>query len=72
MSRSHDGAVRIEILGPLAAFCKEEEAVLPPGQQLVLGLLALASGAPVSRDALVDMLWQDRPPSSATASITGC
>jgi DNA-binding SARP family transcriptional activator/tetratricopeptide (TPR) repeat protein len=69
VSRSHDGAVRIEILGPLAAFCKEEEAVLPPGQQLVLGLLALASGAPVSRDALVDMLWQDRPPSSATAIV---
>jgi DNA-binding SARP family transcriptional activator len=69
VSRSREGAVRIEILGPLAAFRKGEEAALPPGQQLVLGLLALASGAPVSRDVIIDMLWPDQPPPSAPAIV---
>jgi len=48
----------IGILGPLVvAGDGVELPALPPGQRVVLGLLAQAAGAPVQRDTIVDALW---------------
>jgi DNA-binding SARP family transcriptional activator/DNA polymerase III delta prime subunit len=61
--------LRIGVLGPLTVVRRGEELALPAGQQLVLGLLALAGGALVPRDQIIDALWDEQPPSSATAII---
>jgi DNA-binding SARP family transcriptional activator/streptogramin lyase len=54
----------LEILGP-------DGAVRPPGEKpaAVLGFLALHADEVVSRDRLVDALWDDDPPASAAASL---
>lgn len=40
-----------------------------PRQRAVLAILALAPNTPVSADALVDRLWGDDPPVTATATL---
>ncbi|MDR4215797.1 winged helix-turn-helix domain-containing protein, partial [Bacillus paralicheniformis] len=37
----------------------------PPQQRLLLSVLLAYAGKPVSLDTLVDLLWEDEPPSSA-------
>jgi predicted ATPase/DNA-binding SARP family transcriptional activator len=59
--------MEIRILGPLEV--SEDGKSLPLGgvkQRAVLVLLALEAGRVVSRGALVDGLWQDDPPATAT------
>jgi DNA-binding SARP family transcriptional activator len=66
---AHAG-VRIGILGPLAVVCNEEQVrTLPAGLRAVLGLLALAGGSSVRTDALIDVLWGEEPPPSATGIL---
>lgn len=50
-------------------FSSVELPPLPPGQRVVLGLLALAGGAPVTRDAIIDALWDDDPPRTAITIV---
>lgn len=65
-----NGGVRLQLLGPLRAWRGDDPIDLGPvGQRAVLGLLALADGQPVSRMELVDALWGERPPPSATNII---
>jgi DNA-binding SARP family transcriptional activator/tetratricopeptide (TPR) repeat protein len=60
----------IGILGPLVvARDGVELPALPPGQRVVLGLLAQAAGAPVQRDAIVDALWGQEPPRSSAEIV---
>jgi DNA-binding SARP family transcriptional activator len=55
----------IGILGPLVVTRDGVELPsLPPGQRVVLGLLAQAASAPVQRGAIVDALWGTEPPRS--------
>ena len=42
---------------------------LPAGQRAVLGLLALAHGAPMRIEPIVDALWAQSPPVSAAAIV---
>jgi DNA-binding SARP family transcriptional activator/DNA-binding XRE family transcriptional regulator len=64
------GGVRISVLGPLAAWRHGEPVPLgPPMQQAVLGLLALYAGARLSRAAIIDALWGEDPPATATAMV---
>lgn len=60
----------IQVLGPVRAWLNGQELELgPPGRRAVLGLLALAGGKPLPRMEIVDALWGDRPPPSATNII---
>ncbi len=55
------------MLGPLRGWRDGAEVDLgPAGQRAVLGLLVLAAGQPVSLAELVDGLWPQRPPPTAT------
>jgi DNA-binding SARP family transcriptional activator/tetratricopeptide (TPR) repeat protein/DNA-binding XRE family transcriptional regulator len=56
----------LAVLGPLAAWRRGEAvAVGGPGRQAVLGLLAVAAGSLVHREAIIDALWPDDPPRRA-------
>jgi DNA-binding SARP family transcriptional activator len=62
--------VRIGVLGLLTVL--RGPAVVELGssrQRAVLGLLALHGPTGVNRDAIVDVLWRDRPPRSAVAEV---
>jgi DNA-binding SARP family transcriptional activator/DNA-binding XRE family transcriptional regulator len=64
------GGLRLQVLGPLAAW--RDGVRLPlggPRQQAVLGLLALAPGSLVHRSAIVDMLWPGDPPATAVSAV---
>jgi DNA-binding SARP family transcriptional activator/DNA-binding XRE family transcriptional regulator len=68
------GGTRVEIaaLGSLTALRDGEAIGLGSSRQrAVLGLLALHWPAGVSRDVIVDVLWGERPPRSATAEVQG-
>ncbi len=58
------------VLGPLEAAADGNPVSLGgPKQRLVLALLLIADGRPVSVDALTDRVWGDSPPANAPGSI---
>ncbi|SDH32472.1 DNA-binding transcriptional activator of the SARP family [Lentzea fradiae] len=60
----------VQVLGPIRAWRDGTELALgPAGRKAVFGLLALAGGKPVTRAELVDALWGERPPLSASNVI---
>lgn len=63
--------VRIGVLGPLHVE-QDGVAVAVPGakQRLLLAALLLNSGRVLSRNALVDILWDDDPPAAAARTVT--
>ncbi|MGW6441499.1 tetratricopeptide repeat protein [Lentzea sp. NPDC055074] len=62
--------MRVQVLGPVRAWQDGREIELgPAGRRSVLGLLALAGGRVVPRADLVDALWGENPPPSATNVI---
>lgn len=64
--------VRINVLGPLAAWRDGIQLRLGPvRQRAVLALIALRSSTIVHRDSIIDLLWGERPPSSAVAEVQG-
>jgi DNA-binding SARP family transcriptional activator/transcriptional regulator with XRE-family HTH domain len=68
----HPCGARIDVLGPLTAWRDGTRLALGSARQrAVLGLLALHTGAGVHRDAIIDMLWGERPPASAVAEVQG-
>jgi DNA-binding SARP family transcriptional activator/transcriptional regulator with XRE-family HTH domain/tetratricopeptide (TPR) repeat protein len=65
------GGLWLGILGPLEAW-GDDEAPLPlgpPARRAVLGLLLMEPGAPVRRDAIIDLLWGDSPPRTAVGLL---
>ncbi|MFI6229579.1 AfsR/SARP family transcriptional regulator [Micromonospora echinospora] len=65
-----DATVSIQVLGPLRVWRGGDEVDVGSGaQRVVLSLLVLAGGQPLSRSELVDALWATRPPASATNII---
>jgi DNA-binding SARP family transcriptional activator/tetratricopeptide (TPR) repeat protein/DNA-binding XRE family transcriptional regulator len=66
------GAVRVSVLGPLAAWRGGVRAELGPARQrAVLGLLAVRPGVALHRDAIVEALWDGDPPDSAIKMVQG-
>ena len=62
----------VAVLGPLRVWRDGAGVVLRSvRQRAVLGLLALHQGAGVSRDALLDALWGENPPPTATGMLQG-
>ncbi|MFI9581991.1 AfsR/SARP family transcriptional regulator [Streptomyces sp. NPDC052236] len=62
--------MRVQVLGPVCAWRDGVRIGLgSAGQRATLGVLALACGRPVQRAGLVDALWGERPPRSATNVI---
>jgi DNA-binding SARP family transcriptional activator/tetratricopeptide (TPR) repeat protein len=61
---------RFEILGTMRAWRGAAEVELgPPQQRAVLGLLLAEAGQPVGAETIIDMLWGDDPPPTATNLI---
>jgi DNA-binding SARP family transcriptional activator/tetratricopeptide (TPR) repeat protein len=62
--------LRVEGLGSLRAFVDGAEIDLgPPKQRAVFAVLALCSGATVSRGQLIDWVWGETPPATAAGSL---
>jgi DNA-binding SARP family transcriptional activator len=58
------------ILGPLEVLVDgEERPIGGTKQRAVLAILLLDAGRVVSTDRLIDLLWGERPPASAAASL---
>lgn len=60
-----DACVRVDILGSLAVWRGIQVDPGPPGQRAVLGLLALAPGLLVRREAIIDAIWGESIPATA-------
>ena len=62
--------LRISVLGPLAAW-REGTRVRLGGarRQAVLGLLAVQPGATLQREAIIDAVWGDDPPTAAAGVV---
>src|SRR6185437_5968786 len=63
------GRLRVQLLGAVRAWRDEDELCLgAPRQKVVLAVLAMRAGLGVSRDELVDAVWDD-PPGNAVNSV---
>ncbi|HEV2371011.1 MAG TPA: BTAD domain-containing putative transcriptional regulator [Streptosporangiaceae bacterium] len=61
--------LRVQLLGPVQAWRDGQELDLGhPRQRAVLAVLAMASGRVVSRDELIDAVW-DKPPARADTTL---
>jgi DNA-binding SARP family transcriptional activator/DNA-binding XRE family transcriptional regulator len=71
-SWTETGLVRLSVLGSLRAWIDGAEIALGSvRQRAVLGLLALHRQDSLHRDALIDVLWGERPPASAVTELQG-
>lgn len=61
--------VGVETLGPLRV---DDRGDLPPRDRTVLAALALEPGRQVPTERLVDALWGELPPPSASKVVQGC
>lgn len=67
----HRGVVSVRVLGPVTAEVEGRPvAIGSPKQRLLLAVLAATRGV-VTRDKLIDALWDDAPPPSAEPSLMG-
>lgn len=66
-----DGALRVEVLGPIQVTDAGGRDLTPDGprQRRLLALLTLRRGQAVSADAAIDALWPDQPPRDPTAAL---
>lgn len=65
-------AVGIDLLGPVRIRVGDDHRTLTRRQEIgVLGLLALHAGTTVRTSALIDLLWPDDPPRTATKTLQG-
>jgi DNA-binding SARP family transcriptional activator/tetratricopeptide (TPR) repeat protein len=64
------GVLVVQVLGPVRVWRGCQLLDLgPAGRRAVFGLLAVSCGRPLARRELIDALWGDRPPPSATNVI---
>ena len=62
--------VRVRLLGPVRAWRNGIELTLGSARrQAVFSVLALHANQPVSREELVNAVWGDSPPASATGNV---
>ncbi|MDG4828970.1 BTAD domain-containing putative transcriptional regulator [Solwaraspora sp. WMMD1047] len=65
-------SMRVGLLGPLeVTVAGQEMAVGGPGRRALLAALALNVGTPVGVPQLVEAIWDDRPPATATTKLQG-
>ncbi|MFC4122959.1 AfsR/SARP family transcriptional regulator [Nonomuraea zeae] len=65
-----DPELRFSVLGPVRAWRGESELELgSPQQRLVLAVLLLARGRVVGHEHLLDALWGEDPPRTATSTL---
>jgi DNA-binding SARP family transcriptional activator len=65
-----NGVVEIRILGPVEVWRADKPLPLARRQQrVILGILALDANALISCDRLIDLLWGERPPRQARATV---
>ena len=63
--------MELQVLGPLRVVDGDRVIEIGPRERVVLARLAAAQGRAVPDDVLVDVLWLDRPPSSARKTLHG-
>jgi DNA-binding SARP family transcriptional activator/tetratricopeptide (TPR) repeat protein len=64
------GTLRVKVLGPVQAVRDGAPIALGrPKQRLVLSMLAARAGATVGRDELMEAVWDDTPPRSASTNL---
>ncbi|MDV3222490.1 BTAD domain-containing putative transcriptional regulator [Intrasporangium sp.] len=63
--------MRFQVLGPLHVWGRGDRSleITSPKHRALLSLLLLEASRVVSVDRIVDQLWGDRPPASATATL---
>jgi class 3 adenylate cyclase/DNA-binding winged helix-turn-helix (wHTH) protein len=61
--------VEVALLGPFETRLDGRPVSLRPKQRALLAALALRAGETISIDRLIDDLWGERPPATATASL---
>jgi DNA-binding SARP family transcriptional activator len=70
LASAYIGDVRFAILGPTELSVEGRPVPLGgPKQRALLAFLLLHANKPVSRDRLIDALWGDSPPPSASESL---
>jgi DNA-binding SARP family transcriptional activator/tetratricopeptide (TPR) repeat protein len=70
VSNSSDDRLRISVLGPVRAWIGERELSLGPGRQrAVFAALTANVNRLVSRDELIEAVWGETPPATATGSV---
>ena len=68
--RCYKGQMEVRLLGPLEVRDGDRVVALPRRQQrALLAALALRTGEVVPTDRLIEDLWGERPPASATGSL---
>ncbi len=66
----HKPLVEIAVLGPLIVRVGGNEQTLrAPKQRLLLGRLVIEAGGVTSTDALIDALWGEEPPTTASKNL---
>lgn len=67
----HAAGLRLRVFGPLAASRAGQADIQlgPPRQRALLGLLALNANDLVHRETIIDALWGDGPPGTATSLV---
>jgi DNA-binding SARP family transcriptional activator len=72
MGRSEEPAVlELALLGPVEARANGNRIPLSPLERGVLALLALAGGAVLSTERIIDGLWGGRPPAAPRVRVQG-
>lgn len=61
--------LRFGLLGPLLVEQGERIVPVPSRQRLILAMLLMNAGRPVSVDRLIDGVWGDRPPDGAINTL---
>jgi DNA-binding SARP family transcriptional activator len=62
--------MRFQVLGPLVVSTEAGAvAITAPKQRTLLAALLVAAGRPVSAERLVNELWPEGPPSTASAAL---
>ncbi|MDI6099467.1 BTAD domain-containing putative transcriptional regulator [Actinoplanes sp. NEAU-A12] len=61
--------MRFEVLGPVRVRTDAGEAALAPKPRALLAVLLAARGRPVTSERLLDELWPDGAPSTASATL---
>lgn len=67
----HTGAMQVRLLGPVEVVSHDGLVTAVPGlrRRAVLAVLGLHPGRTVSSDHLIDVVWDERPPATATNTL---
>lgn len=65
------GPIQFGVLGPVRAATGAAIAALPAKERIVLATLLLRNGQVVATSALIEALWDDKPPPTARNSVQG-